>query len=313
MRSYAHWLSFAKTESSARTSLTVRNKRFSTYEPAQRKRCSLIFWVRIHFCAKRVGALYIRQIFELFSTLKLSAFIVFISMNRTTLVKSILGVATLVVFGISSARATLLFSDSFEYPAGPLAGQGPPAGSPPGQTGWSVLAGDPQVSIAGLLFPGVFSAGGAAALSDVGSGGDNAIANFSTVSTGTVWISFLFQGSGSGYAVAGVGQYGPGWGLVYNKFVYGIDNDNGQQALTSISPSGGTDWLVVKLNFRTRIQSLFVNPTPALDAPRVPDATLTMPFTSFNQIRIGEGYNNTTNQFDEVRIGTKFADVRRGQ
>jgi hypothetical protein len=38
-----------------------------------------------------------------------------------------------------------------------------------------------------------------------------------------------------------------------------------------------------------------------------------MPFSSFSQIRIGEGYNNTTNLFDEVRIGTTFHDVRRGQ
>ena len=95
--------------------------------------------------------------------------------------------------------------------------------------------------------------------------------------------------------------------------VYGIDNDNGQQALTSISPSGGTDWLVVKLNFQRRLQSLYVNPTSGVDGPVVPDATLTMPFSSFSQIRIGEGYNNTTNLFDEVRIGTTFHDVRRGQ
>lgn len=234
-------------------------------------------------------------------------------MNWTTLVKSIVGVATLAIFEISPARATLLFTDSFEYPSGPLAGQGPPAGSPPGQTGWSALAGDPQVSMSGLLFPRVFAAGGAAALSDMASGGDNAIANFSSVSTGVVWISFLFQGGGSGYAVAGQGQSGSGWGLIFNKFVYGIDNNNGQQALTSISPSGGTDWLVVKLNFNTRMQSLFVNPTSASDASLVPDARLTMPFSSFSQIRIGEGYNNTTNLFDEVRIGTTFHDVRRGQ
>ena len=233
--------------------------------------------------------------------------------HKLALVLVAVGAALSLTFGSSTVRGELIFSDSFQYPSGPLAGQGPPAGAPPGQTAWSALAGDPQVSIAGLLFPRVFSAGGAAALSDTGSGGDNAIANFSAVSTGIVWVSFLFQGGGSGYAVAGVGQYGPGWGLLFNKFVYGIDNDNGQQALTSISPSGGTDWLVVKLNFQRRLQSLYVNPTSGADGPVVPDATLTMPFSSFSQIRVGEGYNNTTNLFDEVRIGTTFHDVRRGQ
>jgi len=37
---------------------------------------------------------------------------------------------------VSSACGELLFSDSFDYPAGNLDGQGPPPGSPPGQGAW---------------------------------------------------------------------------------------------------------------------------------------------------------------------------------
>ncbi len=64
-----------------------------------------------------------------------------------------LTVATSLSLGMSTARGELLFSDSFEYPTGPLVGQGPPAGAPPGQTGWSFVSGDPQVSAIGSDFP----------------------------------------------------------------------------------------------------------------------------------------------------------------
>jgi hypothetical protein len=47
----------------------------------------------------------------------------------------------------------LLFSDSFDYPAGELDGQGPPPGSPPGQGGWVKIYNDPVVGAFGLDFP----------------------------------------------------------------------------------------------------------------------------------------------------------------
>jgi hypothetical protein len=50
-----------------------------------------------------------------------------------------LTVATSLSLGMSTARGELLFSDSFEYPTGPLAGQGP-SSAPPGQTGWSFVS-----------------------------------------------------------------------------------------------------------------------------------------------------------------------------
>jgi len=68
-----------------------------------------------------------------------------------------MGLATIVLIvssllALSSARGELLFSDSFDYPAGNLDGQGPPPGSPPGQGGWIKITHEPQVVPSGLEF-----------------------------------------------------------------------------------------------------------------------------------------------------------------
>ena len=105
-----------------------------------------------------------------------------------------LTVATSLSLGMSTARGELLFSDSFAYPAGPLVGQGPPAGAPPGQTGWSFVSGDPQVSAMGLIFPNVFSAGGGTVF--LSSTFDHVVANLTPVTGGVVWLSFLINLSG---------------------------------------------------------------------------------------------------------------------
>src|SRR5262245_25942736 len=90
--------------------------------------------------------------------------------SRYFLLSSLIAVMSL-MFGISTSRGDLLFADSFDYPAGPLAGDGPPAGSPPGQTGWTLQGGDPQVHLGGLHFPHVFRAGNAVTFMDSGSNG----------------------------------------------------------------------------------------------------------------------------------------------
>ncbi len=220
-------------------------------------------------------------------------------------------------FGMSTARGGLLFSDSFQYPAGPLQGQGPPAGAPPGQTGWTAFAGaNPQVTALGLSVPRVFAAGGATTFSDIGTFGDEAIANLALVHRGVVWIGFMIQNvnatSTSGYAVLGIGFSFSGYGLIANTGAYGIDNDNGQRALTPFGPGTTPDWLVVKLDFNTLTQYLYVNPRPGRTEPTVPDATLGMPFFSFNTIRINVGNNNGSYAFDEVRLATSFGEVSRG-
>src|SRR6201999_2072900 len=126
----------------------------------------------------------------------------------------------------------------------------------------------------GLVFPSLLTAGNAATLADSNNNGDAAGADLTPVGTGDngmVWIGFLIaQGSGntSGYAVVtfneGFGATSPGFGLLFREGVYGIDNDTGlarSQALTTVAASTDTVWLVVRLNFITGLETLYVNPS----------------------------------------------------
>jgi hypothetical protein len=226
-------------------------------------------------------------------------------------------------FGMSTARGELLFSDSFEYPTGPLVGQGPPAGAPPGQTGWSFVSGDPQVSAMGLIFPNVFSAGGGTVF--LSSNFDHVVANLTPVTSGVVWLSFLINvtnGDDSGFAVVnlGNGSLSPptGYGVLDFARVFGIDNDGRGQAPTTIAPGPTPSWLLVKLDFDTGRQTLYVNPMPSTSSPDalVPSARLRMDpafqAAGFYQVFLNVGSSNGVWGFDEVRIGTTFKDVRTG-
>ena len=229
----------------------------------------------------------------------------------------------------SAARAALLFSDSFGYPTGSLAGDGPPPGSPPGQSAWIPLNFDPQVTAPGLVFPSLHTAGNAATLADTDDNGDAAGADLTPVGMGdnnVVWIGFLItenSGGASGYAVVtfneGFGATAPGFGLLFGKGVYGIDNDTGlphSQAPTTVAASTDTVWLVIKLDFTAGTEALYVNPTRGLE----PDSAAAMVHlrmapqfqtSGFSRIILKEGFNLGAFTFDELRIGTTFADIRR--
>ncbi len=234
-----------------------------------------------------------------------------------------LALVTSLSLGMSTARGELLFSDSFQYPTGSLVGQGPPAGAPPGQTGWSFVSGDPQVSAMGLMFPRLFSAGGGTVF--LSSNFDHVVANLTPVTSGVVWLSFLINvtsGDDSGFAVVnlGNGSSSPptGYGVLDFDRVFGIDNDGTGQAATNIAPGSAPSWLLVKLDFTTGAQILYVNPMPSAGSPDglVPSARLLMDprfqAAGFYQVFLNVGSSNGVWGFDEVRIGTTFRDVRRG-
>jgi hypothetical protein len=230
-----------------------------------------------------------------------------------------LGLCLAILFSLGkfSAHGELLFFDSFEYPAGQLAGQGPPAGAPPGQTGWSRLAGHPVVSLQGLRFPNVYSVGGSAGLKP--GEPQTVVANLTPVNSGVVWLGYLVRltrGPNAGYSVinltAGTGTSSfPGYGvLAFSPNVFGIDNDGPGIAFTSIAPSNVTTWVVVRMDFDHGTQDMFINPG---GPDSVPDASLDMsgPFRSlgFSDLRLNS-FASGLYQFDEVRIGTTFEDIR---
>ena len=231
--------------------------------------------------------------------------------------------------GLSSARGDLIFADSFDYSRGDLAGNGPPPGSPPGQGGWVNFNGNPRVAPLGLEFAGIFSTGNSASILGLdGTTGDKAVAALGPVTAddGVVWVGFLNRvarkpDSDGGFAVVSLGNdvTGPslGIGMLFDKNRYGLDNntaERGARSSTTFRPNAKTVWLVTKVDFVSSEEYLWVNPAPGVE-PDIADADAHLPMTAaflasgFSEIVLKIGYTTATFQFDELRVGTTFADV----
>ncbi|HEU0210439.1 MAG TPA: hypothetical protein VFQ78_15860 [Candidatus Udaeobacter sp.] len=217
----------------------------------------------------------------------------------------------------SSAHAALMFSDSFDYSVGSLSGDGPPPGSPPGQTGWSASSGNPLVSAPGLRFRGLTSTGNATTITGVlAANGDVVTAGLSNLNHGKVWIGFLARlahgSAAQGFSVLfldGPGG-GPSFGLLFNSGVYGIDNNTGGAGFpTTVAPSRTTVWLVVELDFTSGMELLFIDPTR--NSPPAAQAMMTPSFqaSGFDSIGLAGGYNTASFNFDEVRVGRSLNDI----
>jgi len=242
-------------------------------------------------------------------------------------------VATILVaassfLGVSSACGELLFSDSFDYPAGSLDGQGPPPGSPPGQGGWVASNHNPGVAMLGLDFPGIVSAGNCARLNSFDDTvSSEAIAAIGPVTPdiGIVWVGFLMREArpgNSGFAVVAV--IGPsifdpsvGIGEIFTKNRYGLDNNTGEfgsRCLSSVPVDGHTVWLVTKLDFTTGNEYLWVNPSPDTE-PDMANADCQRRMTpefqaaGFPFLRLRVGYTHALFQFDELRVATSFDEI----
>ncbi len=230
---------------------------------------------------------------------------------------------------VSAARSELIFADSFAYPKGNLGGEGPPPGSPPGQGGWVTFNGTPRIAPFGLELGGIFSTGNSAGLLGLDdTTGDKAVAALGpvTANDGIVWVGFLIrkarnQREEDGFAVVSLGNNvtGPsvGIGMLFEKDHYGLDNNTGAKGArsrTGVSVSGKTVWLVAKLDFTTGQEYLWIDPATEGE-PDVADAMAQLPMTAeflsagFSQIVLLTGYTEATFQFDELRVGTTFADV----
>lgn len=239
-------------------------------------------------------------------------------------------VAASSLLAISSACGEVLFSDSFDYPAGKLDGQGPPPGSPPGQGGWVANNHNPRVASFGLDFPGILTAGHCARLNSIdGTVSDEAIAAIGPVTPdiGIVWVGFLVRearppSANGGFAVVAV--IGPsitdpsvGIGMIFDRNRYGLDNDTGEfgsRCVTSVPVDVNTVWLVTKFDFTTGNEYLWVNPSPETE-PDIANADCQRRMTAefqaagFPFLRLRVGYTYALFQFDELRVGTTFADV----
>ena len=234
------------------------------------------------------------------------------------------------LLALSSACGELLFSDSFDYPAGDLDGQGPPPRSPPGQGGWVTSNHNPGVANFGLDFPGILTAGACARLKSIdGTVSDEAIAAIGPVTPdiGIVWVGFLVRqgrppSANGGFAVVAV--IGPsildpsvGIGMIFDRNRYGLDNDTGERgsrSVTAVPVDRNTVWLVTKFDFTTGNEYLWVNPSPETE-PYIVNANAQLPMTDefraagFPFLRLRVGYTHALFQFDELRVATIFAEI----
>ncbi len=243
--------------------------------------------------------------------------------NRALL--SLLAIGIAGAIASPPAEADLLFSDSFNYPVGSLAGNGPPPGSPPGQGGWIALGLDPQVTAPGLRFRRITAIGNAVTLQDTNDAtGDTAAAGIAPIQSGIVWIGFLMRRDGVAYNTGfgtltfndGFGPTAPQFGVIFFSGRYGIDNSVVPQhkTLTQVAASASTLWLVAKLDFKTGLETLFVNPSRVGEPSAVPmQVQLAMEpefqASGISRIVLKEGYSIGSFTFDELRVGTSFSDL----
>ena len=223
------------------------------------------------------------------------------------------------ICALGTAAAAPIFHDAFSYPAGALAGNGPPAGSPDGQGAWANLS------------EGATVANGAATIAGRGATlGDDTVASTAQVggsAGGTVWVAFsINQASGAaapgGFAVVNVGPRGTndgiGIGMLFNQNVYGIDNDLAspvERAQTNVPCDATVTRLAVKLDFTAGTEAIFVNP-PAGSEPTAADASqaMTSAFRSegIDEVLVAAGANTATFNVSDLLLGTTFADVVPG-
>jgi hypothetical protein len=237
-----------------------------------------------------------------------------------------LGLVASLTVGLSAARGQVLFSESFQYPVGPLNGDGPPAGSPPGQTAWTTLNGFAKVGRVGLKYPGIDFIGGCLVLN--GNYNGTAIAGITPVTSGVVWIGFLqslTSGSPSlGYATLNLNSgstNGPGFGVLFDAGVYGIDNGTGRAhnaVFTKVSPGAAPAWLVIECDFDEGMEYLYINPPTDGGGPSHAEAKVKIAMDStfqeagFDEILLHDGDTDGLYRYDEVRVGMTFHDIRTG-
>jgi len=241
----------------------------------------------------------------------------------------------------ASALAVPVAYDGFDYPVGNLAGNS-------GGTGWTgAWAADPAVDVvtnANLIYSSgnVVVVGGPNAAQVTGLVGnptplDNAASRPFTGQTGPVYMSLLFQpvvNGGTGQddffqfmlnddtdaensgAIGMRNQTGTAGNDGYFTRIRNNSADSNAEAAPNVtSLVGRTDFLVGKFSKVANTDynrfDLFVNPTSNVEG--VPSASLTfdsdMSMIDFFSLRLAFIDTGDAYRFDELRIGTEFADV----
>jgi hypothetical protein len=226
--------------------------------------------------------------------------------------------------------AEQIFADTFDYPAGALAGNGPPAHSPKGQGAWTNVAGNAEVAPGGLHYASVPADAGKAVMAGLGTViGDEAMASTPHAGGsggGLVWIGFLMNrvpGSTDtgGFAVVSVGTQGSnpsiGIGVLDNENLYGIDNNSEspvERARTSVACDSVVRLVVVKLDFDAGVETIYIDPVIGRKLSGAASSASQPMGTEFrtsgiDAVQLVAGTNSSSFNISSLRMGTALADV----
>jgi hypothetical protein len=218
-------------------------------------------------------------------------------------------------FSNSSAKATLIAEEEFNYGAGALAGQN-------GGTGWSgawtVSGAGGAVTTPGFSFTdsslNVLQTAGLKANFADGNNGNFRLPILSPDDVGTtLYISFLGQITTPGTGYAGVSLFQGG---AENLFLgkpnasanWGFDTKGTNTKFTGTVPVTTLSLMVFRIDFgATTTVSMYINPTLGTE-PTVADVTATRGAFTWDTIRIQSG-GGTSGGVDEIRIGDTYASV----
>lgn len=243
-------------------------------------------------------------------------------MKKLVLVKTCL--SALFISALASAqqaRGALITYDGFNYSPGSLAGQD-------GGTGWASESawtgfGSPVDTVtAGSLTYLDLSTSGNKAYVTTSSGTSGVSRQLSTTyseaNTSTLYLSFEFNWD-AGMRFFGLQLFnGSSSAVEFNKFGgqsnFGIQGGSGAAAIST----GTTYFAVVEVLFNSSgndIVNLYLSPSDLGTQPAVVTSTRSFATLQFDTVRLSTGYESVSQgataaaSFDEVRIGTSWADV----
>ena len=221
--------------------------------------------------------------------------------------------ASFLILGLAQTEGAILVLEQFNYTAGGIAGLN-------GGTGFTgAFTGVGSVTAPGLQFPNLLTVVNKLTTASANGGAFRTINPIDT-NSGTIWVSFLESTNGTVADYAGMSFYNGGteelflgkpssttnYGFDVSGVAGGANNSAAAPALATAS------FLLYRISFSAAGETIdfFANNTPGT-TPTTPTVTFSIPegsfASTFNNLRFQSG--NQAANFDEVRIGTTYADV----
>lgn len=221
--------------------------------------------------------------------------------------------AGLLVLGLASTQGAVLTLEQFDYATGSITGLNGGLGFTGGWTGGG------SVTAPGLQFPGLLTLGNKFTTASGNVGAFRAINPIDT-NSGTIWVSFLESTNGTVANYAGLSFFNGGTEELFlgkpsatTNYGFDVSGVGGGAQNSALAPAtASASFLLYRISFSLAGETVefFANNVPG-NEPVTPTISFAVPEGSFaatfNNIRIQSG--DQPANFDEVRIGTTYADV----